>query len=175
MNKFSIIIPFVFLNCTNGAESFFQTGSSGDIDAGTSDSGVGGSGSSTASTSAVSNSSSVASGCDPQSCLDQGKNCGVIDNTCGHKEDCGKCSGDYQVCGDTAGEKGAGNGVSNVCGGGCAVTDIGFNPCGPPNSWAVWGCNEAGAAFPAQGSFPMGNEVGHPGTLPTQFWCVPIN
>lgn len=119
-------------------------------------------------------SSSSSAMCVPDTCLDLGKNCGVVDdNGCGHKLDCGGCKGDYQACGDAPGQSGVAMGTANVCGGGCTPTQITSSICGMPVSWEIWGCNQAGNTAPLNtpGSFPT--DLQGSGSLPSQFWCVP--
>lgn len=126
---------------------------------------AGGSVSSTATTS-----SGQGGMCEPQSCLDQGKDCGVIDNACGHKEDCGECSGDYIVCGDAPGMPGGG--AANVCGGGCS--DNGFNsgngicPFDPVYVIDLFSCNVPGMTA------PMANCEALDGAMPTAQWCCKV-
>ena len=83
------------------------------------------------------NGSQFKCGCAPKSCLDQGKNCGTIDDLCGGKVDCGGCdtkTNPYSKCGfaKPLPDGSSGVGVDNVCGGGCTEAnpqsyDCGFN------------------------------------------------
>lgn len=125
---------------------------------------------STANSSSTSSSSSGFGGnCEPQSCLDQGLDCGVVDNGCGHKEDCGECTGSYQECGQAPPNPDGSNsiGKDNVCGGGC--TDIGMGcPNDPMFVVDLFDCNVKGSAPPKANCEPVGS-------LPSAAWCCKVS
>lgn len=127
-----------------------------------------GSGGSNASTGS---SNSIGSGgnCEPQTCLDQGFDCGVANNGCGHKLDCGECTGQYQECGQAPPNPDGSNGIGkdNVCGGGC--TDIGMGcPNDPMFVVDLFDCNVKGSAPPKANCEPVGS-------LPTAAWCCKVS
>lgn len=127
-------------------------------------------GSGGAASSSSSNSTGSGGACEPKTCLDiDVKSCGNPDNGCGHKLDCGNCTGDYQECGGSPPNSDGSNGVGvdNVCGGGC--TDIGVGcPNDPMFVVDLFDCNVKGLVPPKANCESVG-------MLPTAAWCCKVS
>lgn len=105
-------------------------------------------------------------GCKSKTCLDQGFDCGIADDGCGGKIDCGTCVNEYFICGGNNIDMNGAPipGSPNKCGGGCITRDV---QCDKPNKPISYYCEYPGVNPPYNGT----NCVGENSNPPNEIWC----